>query len=1070
MTRSLEAKAKIVASAFSSRFNEETDSKSSEILVQIFNAHDLSGPVALAYTQGHIEFKSDDSRVWIEDTFELLCTQFDFPPEDEEFDRSVIDQNSELDKSPNEMGNQFHAYFLEQQADFTTNLQEKDIPRKLLVENAPHSFPVIEVLEMQDLFSGAPEQNALLSEVVKHWINEKQWNYLTALGYLLLLRDDSDFAINLLEVSANLGDPWALFHLEGNSRSLTNSRREAYLLRSFEQGHGMAAFRLACLSIEKNDTVAANEWLIKGCLQGSSDSTKALSNMVSSEDEKLMLSAIAAEQAGTDFETNREEPNDEKSDTDTFDNKVRLVASAFYNRFDEDVDTEMLTRIFESHDLSGAIALALSGGDIELKSDTPKIWIEETFAILASVFDLPDDETHSEPVLLTEAEVFVDYQDKKLNIDDITLSDQITTQHHIEKNRTLTEFESQMLSDILREIDANYFTKSNLAFYSLSDEDLKTYLEFVYYVQCHIYFEYEHSLDYELLESIKLSLQLGEQFNDKIFRDLRKSLPGFDFTALNPSLDTQLLQISSRYVELVQFHFGRVLYRGISLGMLYWLLTKGVTTLHLNTRLLSADQIEYLENSGSGLVDLMFEIKESLPDHVFTSNIEELVRQVPDFNPIQIEALLEVTTEISPFGTPYWEPLHKAMNSRLSNEDWEGLVLHALAGSLEDANPFRIKEILDSADLDWRKFLEPNLSQSPTYVPYLYMLSWHEIIHTGNAQSTQSLLAAQEEHFADWTVVGAFLRIFNGDLEVDLGSLIKSPEFVDLGKRNNLFTYLEDLFRSFHDIGMKLVENSRPSRRADLIALFLFELLAFLKEEVEPISSEKFRLRPDVLEKFQEFRQIIANETEVFSEYQNKQLNINDIELRDQITTRHYGEMKAGGAVINLVEIGEVEIELNLGFDCYAQISTIHTSPENQEVVGIVVLTYGPWTMPGGWGSRYVTYVNELAYGDIFPSNFLLEGCEKIHFISDFIENGTPNIYAIERYLGITSYSEIGDIESTSELEFVIPMSGDYVVGNLIYGDPVSPEELQALDEGNWNQWPFIVIRKDIYDRMSAAT
>ncbi len=1069
MTRSFEAKAKIVASAFSSRFNEETDSKSSEILVKIFNAHDLSGPVALAYLQGHIELKGDDSRVWIEETFELLCTQFDFPPEDEEFDRLLIDQNSELDKSPNEMGNQFHAYFLEQQADFTTNLQEKDIPRKLLVENAPHSFPVIEVLEMQDLFSGAPEQNVLLSEVVKHWINEKQWNYLTALGYLLLLRDDSDFAINLLEESANLGDPWALFHLEGNSKSLTNSRREAYLLRAFEQGHGMAAFRLACLSIEKNDTAAANEWLIKGCLQGSSESTKALSNMVSSEDEKLMLSAIAAEQAGTDFETNREEPNDVKSDTETFDKKVRFVASAFHNRNDEDVETEMLSRIFESHDLSGAIALALIGGDIELKSDIPKIWIEETFAILDSAFDLPDDETPSEPVLLTEAEVFVDHQDNKLNITDITLRDQVTTRHHIQMNGTLNEFESQRLSDVLREIGANYFTKYNQALYSLSDEDLKTYLEFVHYVQCHIHFEYEHSLDYELLENIKLSLQLGEQFNDKIFRDLRKSLPGFDFTALNPSLDSHLLAITSRYAELVQFHFGRVLYRGISLGMLYWLLTKGITTLHLNTRLLSADQVEYLENSGSGLVDLMFEIKESLPDQFFASNVDELGRQVPDLNPIQVDALLEFTPHISPFGTPFWQPLYKAMSSKLSNEDWEAIVLTALAGSLEDANPFRIKEILDSADLDWRKSLEPNLAKPPTYVPYLSMLSWHEFIHSGSATSTQELIAAQEEHFADWTVVGTFLRIFNDDLEVDIGSLIKSPEFVDLDKRKNFLIYLEDLFRLFHDIGMKLVENSRSSRRADLVALFLYELLTFLKEAVEPISSERFRLSPEVSQKFKEFRQIIANEAEVFSEYANKQLNIKDVELRDQITTRHYGEMKAGGAVINLVEIEEVEIELNLGFDCYAQISTIHTSPENHEVTGIVVLTYGPWTMPGGWGASYVTYVDELAYGDIVPSNFLLEGCEKIHFISDFIENGTPNIYAIERYLGITSYSEIDDIESTSELEFVIPMSGDYVVGNLIYGDPVSPEELQALDEGNWNQWPFIVIRKDIYDRMAST-
>ena len=71
---------------------------------------------------------------------------------------------------------------------------------------------------------------------------------------------------------------------------------------AFQQGHGMAAFRLACLAIEKNDFESANNWLIKGCLLGSTDSTEALSKMVSSETEKLMLSKIAVEQRGWESE------------------------------------------------------------------------------------------------------------------------------------------------------------------------------------------------------------------------------------------------------------------------------------------------------------------------------------------------------------------------------------------------------------------------------------------------------------------------------------------------------------------------------------------------------------------------------------------------------------------------------------------------------------------------------------------------------------------------------------------------------------------------------------------------
>ena len=75
----------------------------------------------------------------------------------------------------------------------------------------------------------------------------------------------------------------------------------------------------------------------------------------------------------------------------TFEQKTQIVASAFYNRFDEDSEKEILEKIFQSHDLSGAIALALVNDDIELKSDASKTWIEDTFRVLDAVFDFPDE-------------------------------------------------------------------------------------------------------------------------------------------------------------------------------------------------------------------------------------------------------------------------------------------------------------------------------------------------------------------------------------------------------------------------------------------------------------------------------------------------------------------------------------------------------------------------------------------------------------------------------------------------------------------------------------------------------
>jgi hypothetical protein len=73
----------------------------------------------------------------------------------------------------------------------------------------------------------------------------------------------------------------------------------------------------------------------------------------------------------------------------TFEDKVAIVASAFYSRFDEEGEPEILQKIFDSHDLAGAIALAVVGGDVEIKSDTAREWIEDSYRVLNAIFDFP---------------------------------------------------------------------------------------------------------------------------------------------------------------------------------------------------------------------------------------------------------------------------------------------------------------------------------------------------------------------------------------------------------------------------------------------------------------------------------------------------------------------------------------------------------------------------------------------------------------------------------------------------------------------------------------------------------
>lgn len=86
----------------------------------------------------------------------------------------------------------------------------------------------------------------------------------------------------------------------------------------------------------------------------------------------------------------------------TFEDKLGVVASAYFSRYDEDTESEVLQKIFNNHDMSGAIALAVLGGDVEIKSDQAKEWIENTYEVLTSVFEFPETSDVEESPVTTE--------------------------------------------------------------------------------------------------------------------------------------------------------------------------------------------------------------------------------------------------------------------------------------------------------------------------------------------------------------------------------------------------------------------------------------------------------------------------------------------------------------------------------------------------------------------------------------------------------------------------------------------------------------------------------------------
>lgn len=89
----------------------------------------------------------------------------------------------------------------------------------------------------------------------------------------------------------------------------------------------------------------------------------------------------------------------------TFEDKVAYVATSFYRRFDDSEDgfdatneyPSVLRTIFNRNDMAGPLALALFNGDIEVKGDNVKSWIEESYNILTSVFGDPNSSDEEVP-------------------------------------------------------------------------------------------------------------------------------------------------------------------------------------------------------------------------------------------------------------------------------------------------------------------------------------------------------------------------------------------------------------------------------------------------------------------------------------------------------------------------------------------------------------------------------------------------------------------------------------------------------------------------------------------------
>lgn len=622
---------------------------------------------------------------------------------------------------------------------------------------------------------------------------------------------------------------------------------------------------------------------------------------------------------------------------------------------------------------------------------------------------------------------------------------------------------------LLQRISKQIPDKIPMEIYQFSDAEIQGWLKFLYYVKRHDSFISDHLVELSLLEEITSDLDLAESFKASTFNFLYQVLPDIDMGAIAPDVDSEVSALASKYNEIFRFHVERSHFRGISLAITHILLKQRNITLFLNTSLVEANQIEALLKHGD-FVNLIGEIQNCLPEEIFNLSRDELVKMIPQLDDDQVEALFEFIDFAFSYNDIDSIEVFESISKRISSENWMFIQLDALVEGIGRRAPSTFTETLDRCVSEWRIYLKSKEALPADVASILAAYAWHELIYFGKPTDSIGLITTQSNFYAEWKLLDICVRILNDSSTDDLNTWVSTIENLPNYRRDEFKEYLEYLAPKFVRATNNIDANSLISWRLNIMAQVFKSLSTFLSSSEDIIFLADFKLDSDVLNEVNDYRHTLESGAKLFQEYFDKKLQIQDVELRDHLATRHFAEVNTGYGAVNLLEFGGAGMQLYLGFDCHFQVSTIHLSRGAQEIVGLVILPYGPWTMPGGFGSTYVDYVNKLGKNDEIPAEFLLDGCERIHFISDFTENNMPKVYSIKRYLGYSGYSEIDEVGSQSELEFVVPMSGDFVVGNLIYGDPVSHEELKALDEGNWNEWPFIVIRKDIYDRMSFAT
>jgi hypothetical protein len=205
-----------------------------------------------------------------------------------------------------------------------------------------------------------------------------------------------------------------------------------------------------------------------------------------------------------------------------------------------------------------------------------------------------------------------------------------------------------------------------------------------------------------------------------------------------------------------------------------------------------------------------------------------------------------------------------------------------------------------------------------------------------------------------------------------------------------------------------------------------------------------------------------------FDPQAHKKLVVNGAE--SNVCVRHLTELNAGGAAICASESGlQNWFNFDFGFDCWVQIMTMHESIRSDEVIGLIVNPYGPWTTSAE-GRGYVEFVSGLNPGDVVPSGFALNGISTARKVSwGFIEGPDlqqtwPSL-TVKNCLGITTFNvyEPEDFEDDFDLE--IPINGELVAFNLLpeEKDEIANQAQEEIDQLliSWNQYPFVILRKE---------